>query len=141
MREASLSLMAIEGATKSLSSPSIQKHTVVFEAKMQIGCAHIERIEEHLVKKPSREHLRFHWHPHRWLPGLLQSLTHQNRIRHWSALHRLGRGFGTCLYQAVEFVIFDDDPIHSHLSGEFDLSAFPGLWGRRCDNEAVAATC
>ncbi|MNV51354.1 hypothetical protein D3C71_1433990 [compost metagenome] len=111
--------------------------------EMQIGCPHVESIQEHLVQKLDDRRVfdfgdacvRFFGRIlYRYIVKLKVASAADQRI------HRFTGGFCRCINEPAQLVILGNNPIHPHLGREFDFfSRLLVRRIRRCDNKAVIA--
>ena len=110
--------------------------------KMQVRCAHAERIEQHFLQKLNdwcvfdfRNASIFAVVSHHLGAGLVKF-----KIISDDAFHGLGRSCRRNLHQLGKLVVFSNHPVHAHLGGEFDFfGSF--LIGRVCrrNNQPIVA--
>mgnify|MGYP006199462173 CR=1 FL=1 len=106
---------------------------------MQIGCPHIECIEQHFVQELNDGGV------FDLIGACINGFRNLFRNRFVKieftasqALHRLRRGLCARFDQAIELVVFGNDPVHSHLGGELDFFCsflISGVCGR--NNQSV----
>ena len=90
---------------------------------MQIRCPHIEGIQQHFVQELDDGSVFYLGSGVCALCGFFNSDVIELKITSPAdqRIHGFAGGLGATFYQAAEFVVFRNNPVHSHLGSEFDL--------------------
>lgn len=144
MRDASFSLIAGGAGNLAQLAVDAKAHAVVVFVglEVKVGCAHVERIDQHLLQELDDGSV-FHI-----------VLAHVLRIRRLlhrdvaefkvttgdDGVERLCRTLRHLFDEAAQLVVLRDDPVHAHLGGELDLlRGFVIGWVRCCNDETISA--